>query len=158
MGMTTATVKAATRDDIDAVVASAAGLFLEDGGQHDPLMNVGWPAREGAAYYAALVTDRRGLLVLAWDDDRVAGHLAGRLSGPSSIQTECLAVLESMRVAPDARRSGVGGLLVAHFFAWARQAGARQASVTAYAANETARNFYAQHGFVPHSVTARAAV
>ena len=151
-------VKAASLDDIDAVVASAGGLFHEDGGQHDPLMNVGWPDREGAGYYSELVADQRGLLVLAWDDDRVVGHLAGRLSGPSTIQTGCVAVLESMRVAPDARRAGVGSRLVGNFFAWGRLAGARHASVTAYAANETARRFYARHGFVPHSVTARTAI
>jgi len=50
----TVTVTAATHDDLDALVASVAGLFREDAGRHDPLMDLGWPAREGAAYYAEL--------------------------------------------------------------------------------------------------------
>jgi GNAT superfamily N-acetyltransferase len=68
----------------------------------------------------------------------------------------CLAVLESMRVAPGARRAGAGSLLVRHFLTWARDCGAQQASVTAYAANDTAQRLYQRHGFAPKSVTSRA--
>ena len=152
--MTPVTVKAASPDDLDALLESVAWLFREDA--RDSLVDPGWPARDGAAYYSALMSDRACLLALARDGDRVIGHLVGKLTGPSSIQTGCLAVLESMRVAPDARRAGVGGLLVRHFFDWARDGGAEQASVTAYAANHPARRFYARHGFIPKSVISRA--
>jgi GNAT superfamily N-acetyltransferase len=50
----------------------------------------------------------------------------------------------------------VGSLLVQHFLAWARERGARQASVTAYAANQAAQRFYERHGFAPASITSRA--
>jgi GNAT superfamily N-acetyltransferase len=155
VGMAPITVKAATPDDLDALLESVAGLFREDSG-HDSLMDPGWPARDGAAYYAGLMGDQACLLALARDGDRVIGHLVGKLSGPNSIRTGGLAILESMRVAPGARRAGVGGLLVRHFFDWAREGGAQQASVTAYAANHAARRFYARHGFIPQSVIARA--
>jgi GNAT superfamily N-acetyltransferase len=154
--MTTITVRAATRADIEALVASVASLFGEDSGRHDSLTDQGWPAREGAAYYSGMMADRACLLLLAGEGDRIIGHLAGRLAGPSSIQTERAAVLESMRVAPGSRRAGAGSLLVGRFFAWAREGGARQASVTAYAANHAAQRFYERHGFVPQSVTSRA--
>ena len=156
--MAPVTVSAATPDDLDALLESVAWLFREDGGQHDSLVNVDWPASHGAAYYSGLLADRACLVVLARDGDRVIGHLVGRLSAADPIRTESLAVLESMRVAPDARRAGAGSLLVRHFFGWARAGGARQASVTAFAANDTARRFYARHGFVPASVTLRAAL
>jgi len=132
--MASVTVSAATPDDMDALLASVAGLFREDAGQHDSLVNADWPASEGAAYYSRLLTDRDCLLALARDDDRVVGHL----------------------VAPDSRRAGAGSLLVRHFFSWARERGAQQASVTAYAANDAALRFYARHGFTPKSVTSRA--
>jgi GNAT superfamily N-acetyltransferase len=150
------TVNVATHDDIDALVASVAGLFREDSGQHDALTDQGWPAREGAAYYARLAGARDCLLLLARDGDTVVGHLVGKLTGPSSLQVACLAVLESMRVAPGARRAGTGSLLVEAFFAWAREHGAREASVTAYAANDAAQRFYERHGFLPRSVISRA--
>ena len=156
--MAPATVSAATPDDLDALLESVAGLFREDAGQHDTLVNVDWPAGHGAAYYSGLMTDRDCLIALARDGDRVIGHLVGRLNRPSPIRTGSLAVLESMRVVPDARRAGAGSLLVRHFFGWARECGAQQASVTAFAANDTARRFYARHGFVPASVSLRAAL
>ena len=61
-----------------------------------------------------------------------------------------------MRVAPGSRRAGTGSLLVRYFLAWARQRGAQHASVTAYAANDTAQHLYERHGFIPQSITSRA--
>ena len=154
--MTTITVNTATHDDISSLVASVAALFREDAGRHDSLMDLGWPAREGAAYYSALVNDEACLVTLARDGGHVAGHLIGKLSGPGPMLTGRIAVLESMRVAPGSRRAGVGSLLVRHFLTWARDRGAQQASVTAYAANDAAQRLYARHGFEPASITLRA--
>jgi GNAT superfamily N-acetyltransferase len=154
--MTNATVNTATQDDINALVTSVAGLFAEDGARHDSLMDAGWPAREGASYYTALIGDKTCLVTLARLDGEVIGHLIGRLSGPDALRTGRIAVLESMRVAPGSRGTGVGSLLVENFLAWARDHDAAQASVTAFAANQTAQRFYERHGFVAKSVTSRA--
>ena len=135
---------------------SVAALFKEDGGRHDATVDLVWPAREGAAYYSSLMGDQACLLVLARDGDRVVGHLVGKLNDPSPIRTGRSAVLESMRVAPSSRRAGTGSLLVRHFLAWARQRGAEHASVTAYAANDTAQRLYERHGFRPQNITSRA--
>jgi len=108
---------------------------------------------EGAAYYSTLVDDEACLVTLARDGGRVAGHLIGKLNGPGSMLTGRIAVLESMRVAPGSRRTGAGSMLVRHFLTWARDCGAQQASVTAYAANNAAQRLYARHGFEPASVT-----
>ena len=156
--MTTVTVSAVGHDDIDALVTSVAGLFTEDAGRHDPIMNIGWPASEGNAYYSGLLSDPDCLLLLARHDSEVIGHLVGRLSEPNSMRSSLVAALESMRIAPSARRAGAGSLLVEHFFAWARERGARHAIVTAYAANDAAQRFYARHGFAPQSVISRAAL
>ena len=154
--MTTVTVTPATRDDIGSLAASVAGLFLEDAGHHDSLVDPGWPEREGAEYCSALVNDEACLVALARDGGHVLGHLIGKLSGPDSVRTARIAVLESMRVEPGSRGAGIGSLLVRHFFAWARDCGAQQASVTAYAANDAALRFYARHGFLPKNITSRA--
>ena len=50
---------------------------------HDFLRDLGWPAREGTAYYSALVNDEACLVTLARDGGHVAGHLIGKLSGPT---------------------------------------------------------------------------
>lgn len=156
--MTTITVSAVTHDDIGALATSAGALFDEDAGRHDATMDLGWAARDGAAYYSGLVDDRSCLLLLARDGDHVTGHLVGKLNEPNSLRTGRWAVLESLRVAPGSRRAGTGSLLVRQFLAWARQHGAQHASVTAYAANDNAQRLYERHGFAPLSVTSRASL
>jgi GNAT superfamily N-acetyltransferase len=154
--MSDVTVSAASLADIDELVASVGGLFQEDGGRHDPFLDTGWPAREGTQYYTGLVDRPDCLLAVARDGDRFVGHLVGKLIEPDSIRLVRFAVLESIRVWPDSRGLGVGSRLVEEFLAWARRHQAVQASVTAYAANDGARRFYARHGFAPASVVMRA--
>jgi GNAT superfamily N-acetyltransferase len=153
--MSDLTVSVAGPADINAFVASVTGLFQEDGGRHDRFLDTGWPTREGASYYTGLLDDPDCLLAVARDGHQVVGHLVGKLIGPDSIRLVRFAVLESMRVRPDARGQGAGGLLMAELLSWARQHRAEQASVTAYAANHGAQRFYARHGFAPTSVTMR---
>jgi GNAT superfamily N-acetyltransferase len=116
--------------------SSVAGLFREDGGRHDPLRDLDWRAREGAAYYSALVDDRACLLALARDSGDVVGHLIGKLHGPGGTLNGRIAELESMRVAPGFRGAGVGSLLAQHFLTWAREGGTQQANVAAHVGNE----------------------
>lgn len=154
--MSDVTVSAAGLADIDQLVSSVSGLFQEDGGRHDPFLDTGWPTREGAEYYTGLVDNPQCLLAVAHDGDRFVGHLVGKLLEPDSIRLVRFAVLESIRVWPERRGLGVGSRLVEEFLSWARQHQAVRASVTAYAANDGARRFYARHGFAPASVVMRA--
>ncbi|MEV6872371.1 GNAT family N-acetyltransferase [Amycolatopsis sp. NPDC051128] len=145
------TVSVCGIEDVPELVKSVAGLFAEDAGRRDPFMDTGWPAREGAAYYAGLVDDPACLCLLAGDG---AGHLVGRLRPPDPLRPGVTrAVLESMRVAPEHRRSGVGGSLVDAFVKWAHERGANELTVQAYAQNESAVAFYATYGFRPFLVT-----
>ena len=145
------TVSECRSEDVPELVASAAALFAEDGGRRDPFMDTGWPAREGTAYYADLVADPACLCLLAGDG---GGHLVGRLRRPNPLRPGAVtAVLESMRVAPERRRTGVGSALVDAFLAWARERGANEMTVQAYAQNDGALAFYRAQGFRPFEVT-----
>jgi GNAT superfamily N-acetyltransferase len=145
------TVSECRSEDVPALTASAGALFAEDGGRHDAFMDTGWPAREGAAYYAGLVDDPDCLCLLA---DGGAGHLVGRLRKPDPLRPDAVtAVLESMRVAPERRRQGLGRALFEAFQAWARERGANEMTVQAYAQNASALAFYQAHGFRPFLVT-----
>jgi GNAT superfamily N-acetyltransferase len=147
------TVSVCGSQDIPRLAASAEALIAEDGGNHDPFMDTGWAAREGTAYYKSLVADDRCLCLLAPDGE---GHLVGRLRDPHSLRPRAVtAVLESMRVGAGRRRGGVGAELVATFFAWARENGANEVTVRAYAANGGALEFYRAQGFEPHEVILR---
>jgi ribosomal protein S18 acetylase RimI-like enzyme len=149
----------ATHGDIEAFVGSVAGLFQEDGGRHDPYLNVHWPRAEGAAYYGGLLADDDCLLTVARDGSgQVVGHLVGKLTGPDDLRTARFAVLESIRVDPAARGQGIGSALIQSFFEWAKEKGAAVASVSAFAANTDAQRLYERHGFAPQTVTLRAAL
>ncbi|WP_203905171.1 GNAT family N-acetyltransferase [Virgisporangium aliadipatigenens] len=150
-------VTVATESDRAAFLSSVDGLFHEDLQIHDPYGDPEWAARGGDAYFTALLDDLDAVPLIARDGDAVLGHLVGRVMEPDVLRPGTkVASLESIRVAPPARGSGVGGRLVAAFFAWARERGAVRAGVTAYAANEGAQRFYARHGFAPSSVSLRA--
>ncbi|WP_329047227.1 GNAT family N-acetyltransferase [Amycolatopsis sp. NBC_01488] len=145
------TVSPCAPEDVPELLRSAAALFAEDGGRRDPFMDTGWPAREGHAYYAGLVQDPACLCLLAGD-----GHLVGRLRRPDPLRPGAVtAVLESMRVGPAHRRTGVGAELVAAFLSWAEENGANEITVQAYTANEDALAFYRAQGFEPFSLTLR---
>jgi GNAT superfamily N-acetyltransferase len=147
------TVSVCRPEDVPELLASAAALFAEDGGRRDPFMDTGWPAREGTPYYADLVDDPACLCLLAPGG---AGHLVGRLRGPNLLRPGAVrAVLESIRVAPEHRRTGLGGELVAAFVAWAEENGVNEMTVQAYAANHGALDFYRAQGFEPFEVTLR---
>jgi ribosomal protein S18 acetylase RimI-like enzyme len=58
-----------------------------------------------------------------------------------------LAVLWDIRIAPDARRSGIGSALMHHVEAWARQNLCREMKVETQNINVPACSFYMRHGF-----------
>jgi len=147
------TVRAARPDDLDAVVTSATGLFAEDAGTRDPLMDVSWPVREGHGYYGAAITDPDVLCLVAVSGEQVIGHLIGRLKGPNPTRPTVVgAELESVRVDPAHRGSGIGAELNDAFVEWARGRGVTEVSVHAFASNTSAIRFYEAHGYVPSSL------
>ena len=135
-------------------LASAIALVHTDAGRYDAeATDVSWADRSGAAYAAGALSGDN-VVLLARDGDTVAGHLVGRLYGPSSVHPVRGAELESLHVYPRFRGTGVGSRLMEAFLAWAAEHGASRASVTAYAANEAALRFYQRHGFAVRSVIA----
>jgi ribosomal protein S18 acetylase RimI-like enzyme len=147
-------IDVATVADTEAFLASAIALVASDAGRYDTqATDVNWADRSGAAY-AANVFSGDNVVLLARDSNTVAGHLVGRLYGPSSVHPVRGAELDSIHVYPQFRAAGTGSRLVEAFLAWAAEHGAVRASVTAYAANEPALRFYARHGFAVRSVIA----
>jgi GNAT superfamily N-acetyltransferase len=146
-------------DSVPELITSVAGLFAEDGGKRDRYIDTAWPKREGTNYYANLLGADRSLCLLAYARTKTprvtpAGHLIGRIGHPNALRPNAVvAVLESMRVKPDHRRQGVGTLLMEHFYKWAQLQGATEASVTAYATNNSATEFYRHQGFTPFELT-----
>ena len=147
-------IGAATTDDLPDIVASVDALFATDAGAHNAAAtNLRWASESGIAYDTSLLANDGNLVLLARDGNEVAGHLVGRFEGPGSVHPIRVADLESIHVYPAHRKRGVGDQLVTAFLSWATKKAAQRVTVTAYAANDGARRFYARHGFAIRSVT-----
>ena len=140
---------------VPGLVASLDGLWAHDSRRFDPVVARDWPATDGAGYVEAVAGDPDAVLLALRIGGEVHGHLVGRFARADSFRRVPIAVLESMQVSTERRGTGSGSALVAAFVEWARGRGAHSLSVTATAANDGARRFYATHGFTEQSVTYR---
>jgi GNAT superfamily N-acetyltransferase len=111
-------ISIATTDDLPQIVASVDALSATDAGAHNAAAtNLRWASENGIAYYTSLLADGNNLVLLARDDNEVAGHLVGRISGPGSVHPIRVADLESVHVYPAHRDRGVGERLATAFLA-----------------------------------------
>lgn len=133
--------------DVAGLVGFSEALFREDAGSRDPFTNLHWPSKEGREYFSALLSEAGAVCFVAELAGEAVGYLAGRIGEKSTLRPVKVADLESMYVCEECRSSGVGTSLAAEFFSWAVEVGADRVSVTAYAANERAINFYERLGF-----------
>lgn len=152
----TVVVRKAEQADVAGLVACSRALFAEDAGQRDPNINLDWPRDYGPKRFSEGIDDPNRLLLVADSGGEVVGHLTGVLTAASPMKPVKGATLVSLYVQPAHRRGRLGADLVAEFFTWAKEAGARQVEVTAYASNTDALRFYERNGFAPRSVTLQA--
>lgn len=147
------TIRHATEADLDALVASSAGLFAEDAGTRDPLRNPNWPKTHGRTAFTDNLTNPNMLVLVADVDGTVVGHLTAGYYPPSDMWLVPRADLISFYIQPAHRGGGLGTQLAEAFTTWAKERGATQLRVTAYATNEPAIRFYQRLGFTPLEIT-----
>lgn len=153
MTQTDVRIAKATAADVPSLVELSLALFQEDAGQRDPFMNLNWPNEEGDEHYGRLVAGEESLCLLATAGQTPIGYLAGYLWDGGTLRPLKMAELESMYVQQEWRGRGVGRRLVAEFLQWARRKRVQRVSVTAFAANTRAVDFYCELGFEPKSVS-----
>ena len=146
-------VRKATQKDIQSIVDLSVALFQEDAGQRDPFMNLNWPRQEGEEYYTGMALGHDSVCLVAEADGTVVGFLTGYTRKLDSMRPVQRAELESMFVERGFRGQQVGTNLARGFLAWCQEKRAQRVSVTAYAANVQAVEFYRRLGFEPRSVT-----
>lgn len=148
------TVEPATADDVDALVGLESSLFVEDAGVHDPHADTSWPQREGRKDFEHLLASADALVLVAKRNRDPVGLLVGYAahSSPTRQPVE-YAILRSLYVGSDARRTGVARQLTELFVEWCRNRGCVEVQVSHYAANAGAAVFYEGLGFETLSVS-----
>jgi ribosomal protein S18 acetylase RimI-like enzyme len=146
-------IRPAEPDDITTLVRLNAALFDEDAGQRDPFTNLNWPNEQGNEHFTERVTDDHSRCLLVETTDQVIGYLAGYLNEKTELRPVRVAKLESMYVEKDYRSRGVGKSVATDFLEWASTRGATRASVSVFAANDRAIEFYQRLGFEPKTLS-----
>ena len=147
-------VRLATLDDLDGLVGFESALFVEDAGVHEEFADVTWPEREGHADFVRLIESENCIVLVAEREATVVGHLVGYKASPASTRQPVeYAVLRSVYVTLDHRRSGAAQALVDEFLRWANSKGCVEAHVDSYAANSGAQALYERTGFATRSIS-----
>lgn len=143
-------IRVASLDDVVRISYLNRALFREDAGRRDPFVDQGWPVKHGEGYFTAFLGQENSLCLVAEFREEIAGYLAGYVGDGTDLRPVAMAELESMYFAERYRCVGIGARMVRGFLEWAGEA--RLASVTAYAANESAIRFYEKIGFRSRSI------
>lgn len=113
-------VRLATLDDCDGLVGLESALFVEDAGVHEEFADLTWPEREGHADFGRLIESENGIVLVVERELTVIGHLVGYTASPAPTRQPVeYAVLRSLYVTLDHRRSGAALALVDEFLRWA---------------------------------------
>jgi len=147
-------VRPAVLDDLDGLVGLESALFVEDAGVHEEFADLTWPEREGHADFGRLIESENCIVLVAEREAAVIGHLVGYTASPAPTRQPVEhAVLRSLYVTLDHRRSGAAQALVDEFLQWARSKGCVEAHVDSYAANSGAQALYERTGFAIRSIS-----
>lgn len=111
----------------------------------DPELLAGLTRADAEALWADAWTRDRALVATA-DDDRVVGLVRYAM-------TDSVTEIHSLYVDPDLQGGGVGGRLLAAATGHGLVHGATDSALWVFAANTTARDFYARQGFTPDGTT-----
>ena len=139
--MSDVTIRPATADDVDAIVAMLA----------DDVLGAGRETPDDLAPYlaafAVIDADPHQRLVVAEHARRVVGTLQLTILPGLSRRATTRALVEAVRVAGSARGSGLGTELLAWAIDEARRCGCRLIQLTTDRARTDAHRFYESLGF-----------
>ena len=114
-----------------------------------------WARRR--ATYAAILAEG-GVLFLAVEDERIAGHAICETEhggSPTWVWLQDVLALVDLVVLPEFRGRGIGAALMAAVEAEGRKRGVAALDLAVVAPNTGARRFYERHGFRADIVTYR---
>ncbi|PSP29222.1 GNAT family N-acetyltransferase [Halobacteriales archaeon QH_2_65_14] len=95
-----------------------------------------------------IVTDR----VLVAREDSILGFVMFTIQNGRYEEDLKRGVIENLYVVPDYRSAGIGSMLLETAEQHIQEAGVDVVALEVMAANELGREFYREHGYVPHRV------
>jgi len=146
----TARVTPATADDVDRVTDLWIALAEGQRTHGSTLLAEGNRAAVREWVARSVVTGE--LLVARGDADEAVGFIGFALDRGGYDRDRTRGVVSNLFVVPERRGEGIGADLLEAAERALRQAGAEAVALEALAANDRAREFYAERGYEPHRV------
>ena len=149
-------IRKATEKDFIVIQKLNGLLFKREQKNFDSTLDISWPfSEEGEEYFERILNEENGRAWLAEDDGQPVGYLIGKIATkvPKSRTIKKRAILDNMFVLKKYRNKGIGGRLVKKFITWAKENGADNLRVTAFAGNKGAIRFYRQNRFRDYNLT-----
>ncbi|HEU0080619.1 MAG TPA: GNAT family N-acetyltransferase [Candidatus Paceibacterota bacterium] len=140
------TIRRATGQDVSYLQALNNEVFV-DNQQYDSDPQVGWSLTDEAkGYYTSMARDADALCLIAEENGKRIGYLAGSKKEEVGRKSRYLEV-NDMGVSPAYRSKGVGRMLLDECFKIAKEKGFDRVFVRVYFDNAKAIGFYKNSGF-----------
>jgi GNAT superfamily N-acetyltransferase len=144
MQASTVTIRRATENDLDAIVAILAS---DDVGGHGDTTDEAARADYLAAFRTLEQTPRETLHV-AERDGEVVGTFQTLLTTTLSGRGSTAMIVEAVHTRPDCRGQGIGAAMIRHCLSEAERQGLRLVQLTSNARRTDAHRFYERLGFI----------
>lgn len=143
MQASTVTIRPATENDLDAIVAILAS---DDVGGHGDTTDEDARADYLAAFRTLQQTPRE-VLYVAERDGEVVGTFQTLLTTTLSGRGSTSMIVEAVHTRPECRGQGIGAAMIRHAIAEAERQGLRLVQLTSNARRTDAHRFYERLGF-----------
>lgn len=145
-------IRTATIDDLKEIQNLNYKLFELEYNYFDSNLNTNWTfSKVGENYFKDIIEN--GVVLVAVDNNKIIGYLAGSINIQLSYMTNSLAELDNCYIEEAYRNQGIGKKLLESFKECCIKKGIKEIKVTASAKNINARKFYEKNNFEDFEMT-----
>jgi ribosomal protein S18 acetylase RimI-like enzyme len=148
-------IREAINNDLKNIHKLDIDFFDESHKKHDKTLNLNWPNTYNAQkWFDRRINDKKSLFLVAESDDKLVGYFCGSISKVYSHRKRVKSAdLENIFISGNYRRKHLGSQFVEKFIKWCKENKVKQISVSAFANNQSAINFYHKFGFINYVIT-----
>lgn len=146
-------VRNATLEDLDSILVLFYKLSISDS-PYDKDVDLDWVNTDGGKkYFEEKINGTNGVCFVAEVDGQIVGYFTANKKELPGYRLVTVADLENLVVDENFRNRGIGKILMDKFLSWAKEIGAKRASVNVFSANTKGIAFYNREGFTSFETT-----
>lgn len=147
--MQNTTIRKAILKDLESVLTLFYKLSISDS-PYDKDVDLDWGNTDGGKkYFLEKINGTNGVCFVAEIDNEIVGYFSANKKELPGYRLITVADLENLVVDENYRSKGIGKMLIDKFLSWAKEIGAKRASVNVFSGNTKGIAFYTREGFIP---------